>query len=97
MAAVQLRQPRFVAGGRGVSDTELVATTDDDRDDDRRALEERVTLLELLDRVLDKGVVLHGDITLSVADVDLIYVGLRVLITSVEAMQRAGAAAEDTG
>ena len=38
--------------------------------------------------MLDKGVVLSGDITLSVADVDLVYVGLRVLLSSVEAMQR---------
>jgi hypothetical protein len=48
-------------------------------------LQQEVTLLELLDRVLDKGVVLSGDITLSVADVDLVYVGLRVLLSSVEA------------
>jgi hypothetical protein len=52
------------------------------------ALQQEVTLLELLDRVLDKGVVLTGDITLSVADVDLVYVGLRVLLSSVEAAQR---------
>ena len=50
--------------------------------------EDRLTLLELLDRVLDKGVVLSGDITLSVADVDLVYVGLRVLLSSVEAAER---------
>jgi hypothetical protein len=50
--------------------------------------EERLTLLELLDRVLDKGVVLSGDITLSVAEVDLVYVGLRVLLSSVEAAER---------
>jgi len=50
--------------------------------------EARASLLELLDRVLDKGVVLSGDITLSVAEVDLVYVGLRVLISSVEAMER---------
>jgi len=43
-----------------------------------------VTLLELLDRVIDHGVILAGDITISVADVDLIYLGLRVLLTSVE-------------
>ena len=45
---------------------------------------EAVTLLDLLDRVVDQGVVLAGDITLSVADVDLIYVGLRVLLAPVE-------------
>jgi len=43
-----------------------------------------VSLLELLDRLLDKGVVLSGDITLAVADVDLVYLGLRVLLASVE-------------
>jgi hypothetical protein len=52
------------------------------------ALRQEVTLLELLDRVLDKGVVLTGDITLSVADVDLVYVGLRVLLSSVETARR---------
>jgi hypothetical protein len=46
------------------------------------ALEERVTLVELVDRVLNTGVVLNGDITLSVADVDLVYVGLRLLLAS---------------
>ena len=43
-----------------------------------------VALLELLDRVVDRGVVIAGDITISVADVDLIYLGLRVMLTSVE-------------
>ena len=43
-----------------------------------------VALLELLDRVVDNGVVIAGDITISVADVDLIYLGLRVMLTSVE-------------
>lgn len=52
-----------------------------------------VTLLEVLDRALDKGVVLWGDLTISVADVDLIYLGLRVLLTSVETAQRARLAA----
>ncbi|HBY96872.1 MAG: gas vesicle protein [Ardenticatenaceae bacterium] len=47
-----------------------------------------ITLLELLDRALDKGVILWGDITISVADVELIYLGLKVLLTSVETAQR---------
>jgi len=47
-----------------------------------------VTLLEVLDRVLDKGVIIAGDIVLSVADVDLIYLGLKVLLSSVETMER---------
>ncbi len=45
---------------------------------------QRITLLETLDRVLNKGVVIAGDITLSVADVDLVFVGLRLLLASVE-------------
>lgn len=47
-----------------------------------------VTLLEILDKVLDKGVVISGDVVISVADVDLIYLGLRVLLSSVETMER---------
>jgi gas vesicle structural protein len=54
-----------------------------------RALRDRdVSLLDLVDRLLDGGVVIHGDITLAVADVDLVYVGLRALISSVEAIER---------
>ncbi len=52
------------------------------REPEARAHE--VTLLELVDRLLDKGVVLSGDITLSVADVDLIALGLRLVLTSAE-------------
>lgn len=48
----------------------------------------KVTLLEVLDRALDKGVVVSGDIVISVADVDLIYIGLKVLLSSVETMER---------
>jgi hypothetical protein len=51
-------------------------------------LAEQVTLIELVDRVLNKGVVIAGDITLAVADVDLVYLGLRVLLTSVATLDR---------
>jgi hypothetical protein len=51
-------------------------------------LEQQITLIELVDRVLNKGVVVSGDITLAVADVDLVYVGLRVLLASVGTMER---------
>jgi gas vesicle structural protein len=54
----------------------------------RAAAQQEVTLLELVDRVLNKGVVITGDITLSVADVDLVYVGLRVLLASVGTIER---------
>ena len=47
----------------------------------------QVTLVELVDRVLNKGVVLTGDIMLSVANVDLVYVGLRVLLSSVATLE----------
>ena len=47
-----------------------------------------VTLLELVDRALDNGVVLSGDITLAVADIDLVYVGLRALVSSVGTLER---------
>ena len=56
-------------------------------DDELIPAYERVTLLELVDRVLDKGVVISGDVTLSVADVDLVYVGLRVLLSSVATLE----------
>ena len=55
---------------------------------ERTELQEQVTLLELVDRVLNKGVVLSGDIMLSVAGVDLVYVGLRVLLASVGTLDR---------
>jgi hypothetical protein len=42
-----------------------------------------IALVDLVDRLLGGGVVIAGDITLSVADVDLVYVSLRALISSV--------------
>ena len=45
--------------------------------------ERDVALVDLVDRLLGGGVVIAGDITLSVADVDLVYVGLRALVSSV--------------
>lgn len=47
-----------------------------------------VTLLELLDRVLDKGVYISGDVVLSVADVELIVIDLRLLVCSQETLNR---------
>jgi len=61
--------------------------------EERPELREQLTLVELVDRVLASGVVLNGDITLSVADVDLVYVGLRVLLASAGTLDRI--AAED--
>ena len=53
-----------------------------------------VTLLDLVDRAVDHGVILAGDITIAVADVDLIYVGLQVLLASVERVREPRAARE---
>lgn len=44
---------------------------------------EQIALVDLLDRVLAAGVVITGDITLSIADVDLVTVSLRALVSSV--------------
>lgn len=41
-------------------------------------------MCELLDRVLNTGVVATGDIVISVAGIDLIYLNLQLLLTSVE-------------
>ena len=51
---------------------------------------EDIALIDLLDRLLGGGVVLAGDITLAVADIDLVYVGLRALISSVATAEREG-------
>lgn len=56
----------------------------------------QVTLVEVLDRVLNKGAVLTGGITISVADIPLIYVGLNLLIASVETLARHQSAVPDT-
>jgi pyrimidine operon attenuation protein/uracil phosphoribosyltransferase len=44
----------------------------------------QISLCETLDRVLNKGVVVAGEVVISVADVDLIYLNLQVLLTSLE-------------
>jgi hypothetical protein len=48
----------------------------------------RISLLDLLDRILDTGVVARGDLTLSVAGIDLVYLGLGALLSSVERVER---------
>jgi hypothetical protein len=52
--------------------------------------EQEVALVDLVDRLLGGGVVIAGDITLAVADVDLVYVQLRALISSVATAQDKG-------
>lgn len=49
---------------------------------------QNISLCETLDRVLNKGAVVTGEIVISVADIDLLYLGLQLTITSVETANR---------
>ena len=51
------------------------------------AAERPVALVDLLDRVLAGGVVVSGELTLAIADVDLVHISLRTLLTSITALQ----------
>ena len=51
---------------------------------------EQVSLCEALDRVLNKGAVVVGEVTISVADIDLIYLGLQVVLSSIETARGLG-------
>jgi len=56
--------------------------------------EEHISLCETLDRVLNKGVVVAGEVVISVADIDLIYLGVQLVLTSVETAKRMSAPSE---
>jgi hypothetical protein len=49
---------------------------------------DELSLLDILDHVLNKGVILRGNLIISLAGVDLVYVGLDVILTSVETAMR---------
>ncbi len=51
---------------------------------------ESVTLVDVLDRILDKGVVIVGDITISLCDVELLSIKLKLLIASVDRAEKMG-------
>ena len=53
-----------------------------------RISDEDVSLLDILDHVLNAGVVIHGSLVLSLAGVDLVYLGMNVVLTSVETALR---------
>jgi hypothetical protein len=57
---------------------------------DQIVKQQHFTLLELLDRLLDKGVMVKGEILLSVADIDLVYLNLGLLLSSVKSLKTAG-------
>jgi hypothetical protein len=48
---------------------------------------EHISLCETLDRVLNKGAVIFGEVMISVANVDLIYIALQVMVGSVETVR----------
>jgi hypothetical protein len=52
-----------------------------------RAAQE-VTLLDLLDRLLSGGVVIHGEVTLAVADIDLVNLSVRAVVAAVASLGR---------
>lgn len=55
------------------------------RPPDRGSLPDRqVALIDLLDRLLTGGIVITGDVTLSIADIDLVRISLRALIASID-------------
>jgi gas vesicle structural protein len=58
-----------------------VVFTDQESDD-------QFALLDLLDHVLNQGVVIRGSLVISLAGVDLVYVGMDVILTSIETAMR---------
>ncbi len=50
--------------------------------------DDEASLLDILDHVLNSGVVIHGSLVISLAGVDLVYLGLNVILTSVETAVR---------
>ncbi|RMI28997.1 gas vesicle protein [Nocardia stercoris] len=55
----------------------------------------RIALVDLLDRVLAGGVVISGDIKLAIADVDLVQISLRALISSISTLYAPAESATD--
>ena len=55
---------------------------------------QRVSLCETLDRVLTKGAVVAGEVVISVADVELVYLGLHLVLSSVETARGGGTGRE---
>ena len=71
-------------------DLDLTVAGDADFDEWRAGGEhERLALVELVNRVLDKGVVVTGEVTVSIGGVDLLFLGLQLILASVESLQRA--------
>ena len=52
--------------------------------------EQEISMLETLDHLLDRGVVIAGEAVISIGDVDLLYLGLNVVLSNVDALKRTG-------
>lgn len=52
------------------------------------AAQEQLTLAEIVNRVLDRGALITGEVVISVAGIDLIYLGLQVAIASFETSEQ---------
>lgn len=50
--------------------------------------DDELSIVDILDHVLNQGVILRGNLVISLAGVDLVYVGLDVILTSVETALR---------
>ncbi len=62
-------------------ETGTIVFTESDSDD-------QLSIVDILDHVLNQGVILRGNLVISLAGVDLVYVGLDVILTSVETAMR---------
>lgn len=78
MAALLFRFPRL-KGKMSTPGTVVFADTNDD---------DQLALVDILDHVLNMGVILRGNLVISLAGVDLVYVGLDVILTSIETAMR---------
>lgn len=56
-----------------------------------------IALVELVNRVLDRGVVVTGEVVVSVADIDLLYLNLSLVLSSVETLMDRGGDRVDGG
>jgi gas vesicle structural protein len=54
------------------------------------AQEQDLSLLETLDHLLDRGVVVAGEAVISIGDVDLLYLGLNIVLANMDAVIRTG-------
>jgi len=62
--------------------------SDDLVPEDEHYAPEQLVLSDLINRVLDKGVVIRSEITIAIADIDLVKLDLRLLLSSVATLQR---------